>query len=123
MGRNPHAAAEAQRGPAITQLARFKFIDQDADDHRAGGAQRMAHGDRATVHVDFSSGTPSSFLNFIGTTAKVSLISNRSMSSMMSPEIDACGVVRRKRAYHGQIHHAASFKSSRTPALAHRPAR
>src|SRR5579862_9066095 len=51
-GRDAHAAAHAQRRQAVAQLAALEFVDQRAEDHRAGGAERMAHRDRAAVDVD-----------------------------------------------------------------------
>src|SRR6478752_4811166 len=46
-----HAAADAQRGQAALELTTLELVDQGAEDHRAGGAERVAHGDRATVDV------------------------------------------------------------------------
>src|SRR5689334_14178476 len=47
-----HAAADAQRGQAVTEVLALEFVHERAQDHAAGGAQRMAHGDRAAVDVD-----------------------------------------------------------------------
>ena len=50
--RHAHAAADAQRREAVAQVACLELVDQRAEDHRAGGAQRVAQRDRAAVHVD-----------------------------------------------------------------------
>ena len=50
--RGAHAAADAERGEAGREVAPLQLVEQRAQDHRAGGAQRMAHGDGAAVHVD-----------------------------------------------------------------------
>src|SRR5690349_13448629 len=46
-----HAAADAERGEAAAQVATLKLVDQRAEDHRPGGAERVAHRDRAAVDV------------------------------------------------------------------------
>src|SRR4051794_31308355 len=48
---NPHPPADAQRGEAAAQVPALELVDERAEDHRAGGAQRVAHGDRAAVDV------------------------------------------------------------------------
>src|SRR6185437_13416652 len=47
-----HAAADAQRGQAVAQVLALELVDERAQDHPAGGAERVAHGDGATVDVD-----------------------------------------------------------------------
>src|SRR6201999_1273710 len=47
-----HAAADAQRGQAVAQVLALELVDQRAQDHPAGGAERMAHGDGAAVDDD-----------------------------------------------------------------------
>src|SRR5499427_8907329 len=44
--RGAHAGADAQRGEAGAEVAPLHLVEQRAQDHGAGGAQRMAHGDR-----------------------------------------------------------------------------
>src|SRR3954447_24037137 len=51
-GGDAHAAADAERGQAALQVAALELVDQRAEDHRAGGAQRVAHRDGAAVDVD-----------------------------------------------------------------------
>src|SRR6185295_3147606 len=43
--------SRARRGKAVAQLAALQLVDQGAEDHRAGRAERVAHGDRAAVDV------------------------------------------------------------------------
>src|SRR6185437_2918771 len=47
-----HPAADAQGGQAVAQVLALELVDQGAQDHAAGGAQRVAHGDGAAVDVD-----------------------------------------------------------------------
>src|SRR4051812_31742761 len=49
---NAHAAADAQGREAKAQFSAFQLVDQGAEEHRASGAERVAHGDRAAVDVD-----------------------------------------------------------------------
>src|SRR5580704_14611104 len=42
-----HAGADAQRDQSGRSVAPFQFIEHGAENHRAGRAQRMPHGDRA----------------------------------------------------------------------------
>src|SRR6476620_4236721 len=49
--RDAHAAADAERGEAALLVATGELVDEGAEDHRAGGAERVAHGDGATVDV------------------------------------------------------------------------
>src|SRR5258708_38632842 len=50
--RRAHAAADAERGEAGREAATLELVEHGAQDHGAGGAQRMAHGDGAAVHID-----------------------------------------------------------------------
>src|SRR5919107_4411347 len=50
-GGDAHAAADAERGEAAAQVATLELVDERAEDHRAGGAERVTHGDRAAVDV------------------------------------------------------------------------
>src|SRR5919107_5330361 len=50
-GGDAHAAADAEGGQAVAQVAPLELVDERAQDHRAGGAQRVAHRDGATVDV------------------------------------------------------------------------
>src|SRR6202051_4115018 len=51
-GRSAHAAADAQRHQRGRLVGALEFVEHGAQDHRAGGAQRMAERDRAAVDVD-----------------------------------------------------------------------
>src|SRR5688572_15828119 len=51
-GGDAHPAADAQGGQAVAQVAPLEFVDERAQDHGAGGAERVAHRDGATVDVD-----------------------------------------------------------------------
>ena len=86
-GGDAHAAAHAQRGQAVAQLAAMQLVDQRVQDHRAGGAQRVAHGDGAAVDVDLVVRHAHVLHERIGTAAKASLISNRSIWSMVMPAL------------------------------------
>ena len=37
---------------AVFEVAALELVEHGAEDHRAGGAERMAHGDRAAIDVD-----------------------------------------------------------------------
>ena len=50
--RHAHAAADAEGGQPVAQLAPFQLVHQRAEDHRPGRAQRVAECDRAAVDVD-----------------------------------------------------------------------
>src|SRR4029077_8626059 len=50
-GGDAHPAADAERGQAPAEVAAFELVDQGPEDHRPGGAQRVAHRDRAAVDV------------------------------------------------------------------------
>src|ERR1700710_1735225 len=50
-GGDAHATADAQRGEAALELTTLELVDQGAEDHRAGRAERVAHRDRTTVDV------------------------------------------------------------------------
>ena len=39
---------------AVPLAGALEFVERGAEDHRAGRAQRMAHRDRAAVHVDLA---------------------------------------------------------------------
>jgi len=52
-GGDAHAAADAERGEAEALVPAFEFVEQGAQDHAAGGAQWMPHGDGAAVDVHF----------------------------------------------------------------------
>ena len=81
-GGDAHAAADAERGQAVALVAALELVDQGAEDHRAGRAERVAHGDRAAVDVDLLRGRgPCRCMKRSTTAANASLISNRSMSS------------------------------------------
>src|SRR5712672_1835285 len=47
-----HAAADAQRYQRGRLVGAFEFVEHGAEDHRAGGAERMAERDRAAIDVD-----------------------------------------------------------------------
>src|SRR5689334_8257078 len=51
-GGDTHAAADAQRDQGATRVAALELVDHGACDHGAGGAQRVAHRDGATVDVE-----------------------------------------------------------------------
>src|ERR1700742_1468877 len=50
--RRPHAAADAQRHQRGLFVGALELVEHGAEDHRAGGAQRMAERDRAAIDVD-----------------------------------------------------------------------
>src|SRR5690349_696075 len=50
-GGDPHAATDAERREAALEVAPLELVDEGAEDHRAGGAERVAHGDGAAVDV------------------------------------------------------------------------
>src|SRR6056297_2786992 len=49
-----HAGGDAKRGKANLFVGPLKLVQQRAYDDRAGGTQRVAHGDRAAVDVDYT---------------------------------------------------------------------
>src|ERR1700730_897090 len=51
-GGHAHAAADAQRDQRATGVAALELVAHGAGDHRAGGAQRVAHRDGAAVDVE-----------------------------------------------------------------------
>src|SRR6185503_1651953 len=51
-GRDTHAAADAQCDQRATRVPALELVDHGAGDHGAGGAQRVAHRDGATVDVE-----------------------------------------------------------------------
>jgi hypothetical protein len=36
------------------QVAPFQFVEHGSQDHRAGGAQRVAHGNRSAIDIDLA---------------------------------------------------------------------
>jgi hypothetical protein len=50
------SAAHAQGGEAVPLVLALQFVDEGAEDHRAGGAERVTEGDRAAVDVDLVQG-------------------------------------------------------------------
>src|SRR5437763_13587804 len=48
-----HAGTDAQRHQRGREVAPLQFVDDNAEDHCAGGAERMAHGNGAAIDVDF----------------------------------------------------------------------
>src|SRR6476661_2343940 len=50
-GGDAHAAADAERGEAAALVAALELVDERAEDHRAGGAERVPHRDGAAVDV------------------------------------------------------------------------
>src|SRR5579875_3376441 len=51
-GGDPHAAADAERGQPVAAAGALELVDERAEDHRPGGAEWMAHRDRAAIDVD-----------------------------------------------------------------------
>ena len=51
-GGDAHAAADAQRAEPRFEPAPLQLVEQRAEQHRAGGAERVAERDRAAVDVD-----------------------------------------------------------------------
>src|ERR1700754_69615 len=51
-GRDALAAADAERREAVLAAGAVQLVDERAEDHPAGRAERVAHGDRAAVDVD-----------------------------------------------------------------------
>src|SRR6478672_624210 len=49
--RDAHAAADAERGEAALLVATGELVDEGAEDHRAGGAEGVAHRDGPAVDV------------------------------------------------------------------------
>src|SRR5262245_53229142 len=47
-----HAGADAERGETGREVAPLHLVEQRSQYHGAGGAERMAHGDGAAIHVD-----------------------------------------------------------------------
>src|ERR1700693_1454192 len=48
-----HAGPDAQRHQRGRQIAALELVEHGAEDHGAGGTERMPHGDGAAVDVDF----------------------------------------------------------------------
>src|SRR4051812_4313743 len=55
---DPHPAADAQRGEAASEVAALELVDEGAEQHRAGRAEWVAHGDGAAVDVGDLVGDP-----------------------------------------------------------------
>src|SRR5699024_11766827 len=50
-GGDAHATADAQGGDAALEVTALELVDERAEDHRAGGTERVTHGDGAAVDV------------------------------------------------------------------------
>src|SRR5580658_4729609 len=50
--RGAHAAADAQRDQGGRLVGALEFVEHGAEDHRTGGAERMAERDGAAIDVD-----------------------------------------------------------------------
>src|SRR5215468_10437038 len=48
---NAHTAANAERNQTRGQVTPLQLIQHGAQEHRAGGADWVAEGDRSTIHV------------------------------------------------------------------------
>src|SRR4029453_14407790 len=57
-GRDAHPTAHAQGGQAVAQLPALQLVQERAEHHGSRGAERVPHGDRATVDVDLVVGDP-----------------------------------------------------------------
>jgi hypothetical protein len=79
------AAADAHRLDAERLVGLLEAVDQRGHDAGAGHAERVAEGDGAAVHVELVPGMPSCLADGMTCAAKASLISTRSMSSMVMP--------------------------------------
>src|SRR5690606_39701341 len=55
-GGDAHAAADAQGGQVVAIVLALQFVDEGAEDHRAGGAERVTQCDGAAVDVDLVQG-------------------------------------------------------------------
>ncbi len=85
-GRHAHAVADAQGDRGAAQVAALELVEHGGEQHRAGGAERVAQRDRAAVDVDLvEAECRAPCATMIGTGAKASLISQRSMSFTVSP--------------------------------------
>src|ERR1043166_2694075 len=51
--RGAHPGADAQRDERGGEVAPLELIEHSSEDHGAGRAERMPHGDGATVHIHF----------------------------------------------------------------------
>ena len=51
-GGDAHAGGDAERHQGGGLVGALQFVEHGAEDHRAGGAERMAHGDRAAIDVE-----------------------------------------------------------------------
>src|SRR3974377_282631 len=50
--RGTHAYADAESDERRLPVAALQLVEHGSNDHGAGGAERMAHGNGASVHVD-----------------------------------------------------------------------
>jgi hypothetical protein len=69
----------------VASPSRSSSSSAGAEQHRARRAERVAQGDGAAVHVDAAWSTPSLRMKVMGTVAKASLTSKRSMSLAFMP--------------------------------------
>src|SRR3954454_17500990 len=53
-GGGAHAGADAKRHECGIEVAPLQLVERDSEDHCAGGAERMAHGDGPAVDIDFA---------------------------------------------------------------------
>src|SRR4051794_22549597 len=51
-GGGAHAGADAERHERRAEAAPLELVEDGAEDHRSGRAERMAHRDRAAIDVD-----------------------------------------------------------------------
>ena len=81
-----HAAADAQRRQALLGVALLHLVQQRDQHARAGGADRVADGDRAAVHVHLARcPSPGPCSPRSACAANASLASTRSRSSAFQP--------------------------------------
>src|SRR5699024_10636448 len=50
--RDAHSATDAQGDESALEVAAFEFVEDGAQNHGTGGAERVAHGDGSAVDVD-----------------------------------------------------------------------
>src|SRR3954470_13457477 len=53
-GGSTHAGTDAKRHKRGIEVAPLQLVECNAEDHRAGGAERMPHGDGPAVDIDFA---------------------------------------------------------------------
>jgi hypothetical protein len=80
-----HAAALAHRLEAVAAAGALELVEQGGHELGARAAERVAEGDGAAVDVDLAHVGLSSFSQASTTEANASLISKRSMSSIVRP--------------------------------------